>query len=317
MAVCDAVLDDGTTCGWEPPDDARPNAMGLHRWSKHGIRADGSRPTAALPSPSRSEAPDTGPFDAPPPGPSGETPPVRGGADRSAERPAPRRRGLLGWTRRKVKEPSAAVTPTRERAPRGGGGRRARLSGAETLADAGGMISRGLESMGRIPTSRMVAFQAPAAGELADELVKGTLVDRPLQYVVRSRGIVDTLFALIAPAKCTWDMENAAAAGDQEAFYAAERRLKWAIREALPTLVPAMKKVREREAKRAAALVDLLDMADLDALGVDVNEKGQPVSRATGQVVDIGDIFAAMLFADWAPPAPPPAKNEEEPANVP
>jgi hypothetical protein len=314
---CEVILESGEVCGWIPPPDARPNALGLHRWSAHGIKKDGTRVDRSKPNredPAGDDQNLPSPF-TPPPGPSGEVPPVRGGADRSADGPAPRRRGLFGFFKRD-KAPKPAPRPSNERAPRPSGGRRGRLSGAETLADAGAMLSRGFESMGRIPTSRMVAFQAPAAGELADELIKGTLADRPLQYVVRSRGILDTLFALLAPAKCTWDMENAAAAGDEAGFRAAEKRLKWAIREALPTLVPAMKKVREREAKQAAALVDLLDMADLDMLGVDVNEKGQPVSRETGQVVDIGDIFVAMLFAEWVPVANPAPTNEEDPAHV-
>jgi hypothetical protein len=84
-------------------------------------------------------------------------------------------------------------------------------------------------------------------------------------------------------------------------------------------MAPAMKKVRDREAKQSAALVELLDMADLDMLGVDLDDKGQPIDRTTRQVVDIGDIFVAMMFAEWVPPAPPPPETtspEETSENV-
>lgn len=316
MATCDVELEDGSLCDFEPPAGSQPNALGHHRWSKHGVRA--GAPLVAVP---REPAPDVRPDGAEPgsvfapqPGPSGETPPVRGGADRSAGGSPPVRRGLLGRFKRKPKDP-AAVTPSREKVPKPP--RRGRLSGAETLGNVGDFIAGALQHTGHVPTGRLVSFQAPAAGELLDELAKGTIVDRPLQYVVRSRTALDTLFALFAPAKFTWDMEKAMMANDEAAFRRAEAGLKWAVREALPTMIPAMKKVREREAKKAAALVDLLDMADLEMLGVTVNEDGQPVSNATGQVVDIGDIFAAMLFAEWVPQAhPQAAPPEEDPARV-
>jgi hypothetical protein len=316
--ACDVVLDDGSVCGFRPEPGARPNALGLHRWSAHGIRKDGTRKSDGAPPPAPAlEAGEPGPFTPPPRDPeSGEIPPARGGPDRSAGGSPPARRGLLSRFKRKSTEGTAVAT--KERAPknRASGGRR--LPAGETLGDVGGLISGGLAQLGHVPTSRMVAFQAPAAGELADELLRGTPIDRIiLQPVVRSRGALDKLFALLAPATFTWRMEKAMAAGDEAAFQQAEAGLKWSIKEALPTLIPAMKKVREREAKQAAALVDLLEMSDLEALGIYKNEAGQPVSLDTGQVVDIGDIFAATLFAEWVPPAPaPPPSPEEAPQNA-
>ena len=264
-------------------------------------------------------APDS-PF-MPPPGPSGEVPPVRGGGGGSAESPPSARRGLLGRFRRKEKAEKLPRQSGPERPPKkpGGGGRGRRVSTAATLGDLAGGFGTLLGAAGHVPTARMVAFQAPAVGELGDELVKDTIVDRAvLQPIVRSRGVLDNLFAIAAPGVLTWQLEKALARGDSDAVDRLEGALKWAIKESLPTMLPAMKRVREREAKQAAALVEMLEMADLEMLGVTIDGNGQPVSRENGAPVDIGDIFVSMVFAEWVPPAPaePQARPEEAPENV-
>lgn len=266
-------------------------------------------------SPPAPDADSASPFE-PPPGHSGEVPPVRGGAGGSAETPAPRRRGLFDRLKKKV-TPGSPGAPTREKTPKpSGGGRSRRLSAAETLADlwsgGGSLMAR----TGHTPTGRMIAFQGPAAGELLDEVVKGTMVDRlVVQKIVGARSTLDTLFAIFGPPAITWQMEKAMAAGDEQKFHALEEALKSAIKSALPVMVPAMKKARKREAEQQAALVELLDISDLEMMGVVVNPEGQPINRETGQVVDVGDIFVSMLFAEWVPPAPPPAPSEEEMAH--
>jgi hypothetical protein len=320
--ACGVELDDGTLCDWVPPDDAAPNALGLHRWSKHKVRADGTRgdrlPAHAAPSDPGLLA-EPSPF-MPPPGPSGEVPPVRGGGGGSAESPPPRARGLLGRFKRKPKPEKLPRQSGPERVPkRTPTGRGKRVSTAATLGDIAGGFGTLLGAAGHVPTARMVAFQAPAMGELGDELVKDTLVDRAvLQPIVRSRGVLDNLFAIAAPGVLTWQLEKALARGDADAVDRLEGALKWAIKESLPTMLPAMKRVREREAKQAAALVEMLEMADLEMLGVRIGPDGQPVAADTGAPVDIGDIFVSMVFAEWVPPAPaePEARPEEAPQDA-
>jgi hypothetical protein len=312
MPACDL-------CDYEPEGDRQAQKLGLHRWSAHGIRKDGSNVSDEAPElapGAPADDADVGSPFVPPPGTRGEVPPMGGGAGGSADAPAPRPRGLFSRLR-KTKADGAPVPPkTREKVPGGKPpGKGKRISGAETLGDIVSGIGGILGNAGHVPTARVVAFQAPAAGELADELVKGTFIDvMALQPIVRSRGVLDKLFTLFAPTAITWRMEKAMAAGDQEEFHRMEQGLKWAIKKSLPTMLPAMRRVRDREAKENAALVEMLDLADLEMLGVFVDDKGQPVSRESGQVVDIGDIFVAMVFAEWVPQVVAPVSDPENEA---
>jgi hypothetical protein len=298
-------------------DETEPNAksrLGVHRWSAHRIKGDGTRVERSTGTPtSQPVDDDPSPFNPPAMAATGEVPPSSGRSGGSAGAPStPRRRGLLERFKRAPKEPGQPAGPGAPptKPPKPSFGRGKRESGAETISDGWSALGGLFLKANHTPTGRVIQFQSDAAGEMLDEVVKGTPLDRlVLQRVVGARGTLDTLAALFGPPILTYRMEQAVAQGNQEAFSFFEGLLKSNIKRALPLMIPAMKKVKKRETEAAAALVDMLDIADLDALGLHV-ENGQPVNDA-GEVVDVGDVFVGMLFADWVATVPPPAPSPE------
>lgn len=308
---CDVILEEtGLPCGVEYTDD-RPGReqqrINLHRRNKHGLDGinKGDPMDATAPDASSESV-----FGPPPVEGTGEVPPAPAAGNRSAGVEPPRRRGI--FSRRKAQPADGAPSRrTSERAPkpsRSAGGRR--VSAADTFADLWGFGGAYLARSGHAPTGRMLAFQAPVAGEILDDAVKGTVIDKAVvQKIVGARGRFDAVFAIVGPPALAWQMEKAMQAGDEGRFRMLEGMLKSSIKSALPTMVPAMRKVRQRESAAQEAMADLLDEAELAAMGLRL-EGGKPVD-ASGTVVDVGDVFVAMLFAEWeAPPAPPPPADE-------
>ena len=304
-------------CDWTVDTDAigdskRSASMRLnnHRKQKHGLeKADYTEEAdvADVFAPVGVEG--TSPFGGP--ATSDEIPPTPGdGATRSAGvATPPRRRGFFG---RKPKPSTDAPKPTKERTPKPKVSRGARLSTAGTLADLWGFAGGSLAKSGHVPTGRMVAWQGPAAGELLDDVVAGTPVDRMfLQRIVGARGKLDVLFAVLGPPILTFRLEQAYASGDADAVQMIRPMLESAVKNAIPTMLPAMRKARRKEAAAQAALAELLEPDELDALGV-VIQDGKPVDQTTGQPVDVGDVFVSMLFAEWTAPAPAPAAEPQE-----
>jgi hypothetical protein len=96
----------------------------------------------------------------------------------------------------------APIDPKRkklwQRSPSAGGVRR--RESLSTLATfAWGGLAQMAERAGRAPTARMLALQAPIAGTLVDDALRGTLLDRVLQPLARTGKKGETLFALVAP----------------------------------------------------------------------------------------------------------------------
>jgi hypothetical protein len=321
----DDISDPCPECGKTFEGDRVNQRLALHRSNAHGVKgmskSQRNRDTAEAREPSPAEvfapeyepglSPDS-PFSAPP-GPSAEVPPVRSSAPASAGTAASPHRGMFDRFKKKgdATAPAPASVGSNERRPkpRGGSGGK-RISTAETIADlwsGGGSL---LMRAGHAPTGRMVQFQGAAAGELLDDALKGTIVDKlVLQRIVGGRSSIDLAFSLFGPPIITWQMEKAVVAGDQNRVLAMESALKAIIKQSLPTMIPAMKKARKKEAEQAVAMAELLDTADLEMLGVHL-ENGTPMNDQ-GQVVDVGDIFVSMLFAEWVPQGPPPASEHE------
>ena len=177
--------------------------------------------------------------------------------------------------------------PTKERRPKMTKGRR--VSAADTLSDAWGGFGALAIRGGHAPLGRCLQFQAPVAGEMLDEAVKGTFVDRAvLQSVVKARGRFDLLGAVLGPPMIVMAIERNPAQADVLIPI-----LKSTIRSSLPLMVPAIKKVQQKEAAAAEAAAELFP--DLPA-GVD------PV-----------DEIVAMMFADFMP-ASPTMEEEEAPS---
>jgi hypothetical protein len=180
---------------------------------------------------------------------------------------------------------------TKEKAPRGAG---RRISVSDTLEDVwqgvGGLAIRANHA----PLGRYLQWQSPAAGQLLDEAVSGTIVDRKLlQPAVRARGRLDILIALAGPPGLILAIER-----NPERAQMLLPALKSALRSSLPTILPAMKKAAAKEEKVNDAIRDLFP--DLPP-GVD------PI-----------DLVIEQLFNGYSfePPAQDVSSSEEQTASV-
>lgn len=161
------------------------------------------------------------------------------------------------WGFGKNKTRSEGNAPrTNERPPRGAG---RRISVSDTLEDVwtglGGLAIRGNHA----PLGRYLQWQAPAAGQLLDEVVSGTFIDRKmLQPAVKARGKLDVLIALAGPPGIILAIER-----QPERAQMLLPALKSALRSSLPTILPAMKKAAAKEEKVNDAIREMFpDMPD-------------------------------------------------------
>jgi len=185
---------------------------------------------------------------------------------------------------------------TKEQRPKGP--HRGRLSTAPTIEDGwtalGGLAQR---SRGHAPLGRYLQWQAPAAGEMLDDAVKGTMVDRRiLQPVVKARGRLDLVVAVMGPPAVILAIEQNPARAP-----ALVPLLRTAIRSSLPTMLPAMKKAQAREAKVDDAVREMFPDLPPD--------------------VDPVDLVISQLFEgyDFTAQQPPPAEAHvpaDEPVGV-
>lgn len=141
----------------------------------------------------------------------------------------------------------------REQAPRRGGPARRRRVTLETLGSlAWGGLARLTEFAGPryVPVMKMMAFEAPVAGMVVDEVVPhGSLVDRALQPVARLVEGGSAGAALIAPPLLT-----ALACRRPDMMPVIRPMLKSALKEWVITAGPQLRRLREREAKFAAEM---------------------------------------------------------------
>jgi hypothetical protein len=132
-------------------------------------------------------------------------------------------------------------------------------------------------------------WQAPIAGEMLDDAVSGTIVDKVvLQKVVGARGKFDLLAAVVGPPMLVLAIERNPQNAD-----AIMPLLRSSIRSALPQMVPAIKKVQKRQKEVAEATALLFEDDPNFTPGDD------PV-----------DHILSMMFADWIPPQPVPVPDE-------
>ena len=196
--------------------------------------------------------------------------------------------GIRGFFAKRKKEPAQEAPPTRERRPKVSKVSGRRVSSADTLSDAwsafGGIAARS----GHLPLGRCLQFQAPVAGEMLDEAVKGSFLDkRFLQPIVKTRGRFDLISAVMGPPMLVMAIER-----NPERAEMLLPLLKSSIRNSLPLMIPAIKKVQEKEKKAAEAARELFP---------DLPEGEDPA-----------DAIIALMFADWIPPTPE-ARPQEAP----
>ena len=147
----------------------------------------------------------------------------------------------FSWGKKNNGQPGDAPR-TAERPPKGSG---RRVNVSETLEDVwtgvGGLAIR----TNHAPLGRYLQWQAPAAGQLLDEVVAGTIIDKKiLQPAVKARGRLDVLIALVGPPGIILAIERNPS--NAQMLIPA---LKSALRSSLPTILPAMKKAAVREEK--------------------------------------------------------------------
>lgn len=151
--------------------------------------------------------------------------------------------------KRKKKTPAPSIK-TSEKAPKGVG---RRVSTASSIEDAWSAIGGVAVRTGRhAPLGRYLQFQAPAAGEMLDQALSGTVFDRKiLQPGVKARGRLDVVSSVIAPPLLIMAIER-----DPSKAEMLLPILKASIRSSLPTMLPAMKKAASRETKINEAIKD-------------------------------------------------------------
>lgn len=210
-----------------------------------------------------------------------------GPAQGSHEEPTPRGFRRL-FSKRERPAPAPAQPKTKEKAPKVSRAAGRRVSGAETLSDMwSGIGSLAVRTGQHAPLGRVMMFQAPVAGEMLDEAAKGSFIDKTvIQPVVKTRGRFDLLGAVFGPPLIVLAIERDPSRADVLIPV-----LKSSIRSSLPHMVPAIKKVREREAKAAEAARELFP--------------GLPEGE------DPVDSIIAEIFADWSPRPPQPEPADE------
>ena len=150
---------------------------------------------------------------------------------------------------------------TKERSPKGVG---KRITTAGTLADIISGIGGVAIRTGHAPLGRYLTWQAPASGELLDQALAGSFIDKSLlQPAVKARGRLDVVTTVLGPPALIFMIER-----NPERAQVLLPVLKQSLRASLPTLIPAMKKAQEREKKVNDSLRELFDGTDIPQ-GVD------------------------------------------------
>jgi hypothetical protein len=176
----------------------------------------------------------------------------------------------------------------RERTPKLPAGRR--VSASETISDAwsgvGGFVAR---NPGHVPLGRYMQFQAPVAGEMLDEAVKGTIIDKvALQRIVKARGKFDLIGAVFGPPAIIYAIER-----DPSRQDVLIPMLRSSIRNALPLMVPAIKKIKVKaEATQAAAAELFADDPNYDPS------------------IPPEDYILNLIFGGWEPPQAQPQPTD-------
>jgi hypothetical protein len=211
-----------------------------------------------------------------------------------ADVPNPRK-GLRAMFAKKEKptEPTPPK-PSKETRP----GKTSRLgrrnSTADTLEDilsaAGGLAVRTGKHQ---PLGRYLQFSSPVSAEILDEAISGTIIDRVvLQPLVKGRGKFDGIAAVLGPPAIILAIEN-----NPERAAALFPLLKTSIRNSLPMMAKAIKKVQAKERAMAEAAAELFP---------DLPEGEDPA-----------DAILAMIFDGWTPATPSPSEAPPVETNQP
>lgn len=114
-------------------------------------------------------------------------------------------------------------------------------------------VGGGLEKMGQGPLGFVVGFTSPVAGEIVDDVVAGTLVDKIVQPLVRGSEKYQNLGALLACYGSVAWASNAPEAADQ-----AYGLFQWSMTVLLPLQGKQMVKRQKDHQKAAEAMADVM-----------------------------------------------------------
>ena len=129
-----------------------------------------------------------------------------------------------------------------------------RISTAKTISAMYGgagflMVRTGVDE----PVGRCLQFQAPAAGEILEDLTKDTFVDVPLQWVAERFDVAEKAGALLGLPLLVFLYERASA----ELRTMLDPMMREALESQIIAMVPVVKKQRKREAEMRAAMEEL------------------------------------------------------------
>lgn len=175
---------------------------------------------------------------------------------------------------RVVDEPGAETGETPPRSPRAGRrlslfgraaaakskGPRRRVSLESTCAAGWSILSAAAAQAGQTPTARVLAMQAPVAGVILEDSLKGTLADKILQPLARVQATGSKVGALLAPPLLVTLLDRKPHLAPQLLPV-----LRLALREWVMVAGPAMK-AQEKKQARAMEALGLEGDDGLDAL---------------------------------------------------
>ncbi len=189
-----------------------------------------------------------------------------GGAPIVEPTPVEPKKGWRLWAKDKPAEESK---PTAERKPSRPAGRR--VDASRMLGDGWGALGRAIERRfpAYLPAARALQAEATAAGPIVSDLVRGTLVDRPVQFAARHYEAGSVALSLLAlPAYVQkGGMELLETGRISPATHGR-------IEDCILDLAPSMVKWAKREAKRRADVETSLEEMR-EVLGI---PDGQPVT---------------------------------------
>lgn len=156
---------------------------------------------------------------------------------------------LLGTPKEKPLRP---VFQTSEKTP--GEKDKRRESAAGIISDGfnglGGLISRNPRHR---PSGILLQWQSDAAGEVIDEAVKGTFIDKLfLQKAVRGKGKFDQVGAILIPPAIVFAIEMNPARFEQLAPL-----LESSLRNGLPAMAKGIKKAKKKQEAQKEAIAEL------------------------------------------------------------
>ncbi|HLI23354.1 MAG TPA: hypothetical protein VKU91_00240 [Acidimicrobiales bacterium] len=239
------------SCDWDGCNFETVSPAGLKR---HQTRTHGAEPAGHAKR------------DTPPAEPAADTTTTATAAPEAPpRRPTKPRRGIVGWWRDKKREGRPA-TPTTSRTRTT---RRQRINTSGDIARSYARLGGRLEYSPYYPAGRIMAYQAPAAGDILDRAVAGTIVDRVIvQPLWQSKEKWEPAFYLLAPPllciriqSVRMRQQQLLADGDMDGARRLDRQVKWdvemlawVLRDSMVKLAPAMAEARARRAAEDEAI---------------------------------------------------------------